>query len=99
MSKNARRRRGSPPDRNTYMVIRSDELGIYTVQVDHLSHDQISSFVEFLELVYGSRVRIAQINQSDIHRLDIDHMSISEVGLRVASRLYSVPIEGIRHRN
>ena len=72
---------------------------IYAVSIDHLSHGQLRSFIEFIELVYRSRVRVDPTKAGDCHWLNINNMRLSETGLRVASRLYHVPIEGLAHQN
>lgn len=81
------------PNRLTIRTTWADSRKLYSVQIDHLSHDQLRSFIDFLELVYGSRVNVAPKNTREAHWLDIEEMRLGEAGLRVASRLYQVPFE------
>ena len=87
------------PSRLTERVSWADTRPVYSVEVDHLSSDQLRSFIEFLELVYSSRVDIVPKRSGEASWLDIKHMHISAVGLRVASRLYNVPFESLAHQD
>lgn len=72
---------------------------MFRVEVDHLNHTQLSSFIELLELIYSSRVTVAPTRSGDGQWLDIKQMYLSEAGLRVASRLYRVPFEPITKKS
>ena len=70
----------------------SSGISLYSVEVDHLSNGQLCSLIELIEQIYSSRVEITP-RAGTGHWLKIEKMTMSEAGLRVATRLFGVPFE------
>ena len=70
----------------------SSGISLYSVEVDHISNGQLCSFIELIEQIYSSRVEITP-RAGTGHWLKIEKMTMSEAGLRVATRLFGVPFE------
>ena len=80
------------PRNTSRRALASSGISLYSVEVDHLSNGQLCSLIELIEQIYSSRVEITP-RAGTGHWLKIEKMTMSEAGLRVATRLFGVPFE------
>jgi len=64
---------------------------LFMVEAYHLGPRMLEEYTKFLELVYSSTVTLRPEKYGSGYWLIIHQMKISEVGLKVAARLYGVP--------
>lgn len=66
-------------------------LNTFMVSTGNLSTRQLADYREFVEFLYESPVCIRPTTDGQHDWLTIQHMTMSDAGLRVASWLYGIP--------